>query len=115
MAKLRMPVERAGKMLADRIQAGEEVAAKIELAEKTGGYRDWGAAAGRVFIPADDAPGAAPVAVLQYAYWKREFASDRSIIGKTLDLNGLPLTIVGVAEESFAYLTPGNSSPGDGS
>jgi hypothetical protein len=30
-----------------------------------------GAAAGRVFVPADDAPGAAPVAVLQYAYWKR--------------------------------------------
>ena len=68
-----------------------------------------GAAAGRVFVPADDAPGAAPVAVLQYAYWKREFASDRSIIGKTLDLNGLPFTIVGVAEESFTYLTPGNT------
>ncbi len=67
-----------------------------------------GAAAGRVFVPADDAPGAAPVTVLQYGYWKREFASDRSIIGKTLDLNGLPFTIVGVAEESFAYLTPGN-------
>jgi predicted permease len=67
-----------------------------------------GAAAGRVFVPADDAPGAAPVVVLQYAYWKRQFAGDRSIIGKTLDLNGLPFTIVGVAEESFTYLTPGN-------
>jgi predicted permease len=67
-----------------------------------------GAAAGRVFAPADDAPGAAPVTVLQYGYWKRQFASDRSIIGKTLDLNGLPFTIVGVAEESFTYLTPGN-------
>jgi predicted permease len=66
------------------------------------------AAAGRVFVPADDAPGAAPVVVLQYAYWKRTFAGDRSIIGKTIDLNGLPFTIVGVAEESFAYLTPGN-------
>jgi len=41
MAKLRMPVERAGKMLADRIRAGEDVAAKVELAEATGGYRDW--------------------------------------------------------------------------
>jgi predicted permease len=67
-----------------------------------------GVAAGRAFVPADDAPGAAPVTVLQYGYWKREFASDRSIIGKTLDLNGLPFTIVGVAEESFTYLTPGN-------
>ena len=41
MAKLRMPVERAGKMLADRIRAGEDVAAKVKLAEATGGYRDW--------------------------------------------------------------------------
>ena len=41
MAKLRMPVERAGKVLAECILAGEDVAAKVELAEKTGGYRDW--------------------------------------------------------------------------
>ena len=67
-----------------------------------------GAAAGRVFVMADNAPGAAPVAVLQYGYWKREFARDRSIIGKTIDLNGQPFTVIGVAEESFAFLTPGN-------
>ncbi|HTQ57339.1 MAG TPA: ABC transporter permease [Bryobacteraceae bacterium] len=65
-------------------------------------------AAGRVLVPADDTPGAPAVAVLQYAYWQRQFGGDRSIIGKTLDLNGLPFTIVGVAAESFAYLTPGN-------
>lgn len=41
MAKLRMPVERVRKVLADCILAGEDVAAKVELAEKTGGYRDW--------------------------------------------------------------------------
>jgi uncharacterized protein (TIGR02391 family) len=41
MAKLRMPVERAEKALADRIRAGEDIAAKVELAEATGGYRDW--------------------------------------------------------------------------
>jgi len=41
MAKLRMPLERARKMLADRIGAGEDIAAKVEIAERTGGYRDW--------------------------------------------------------------------------
>jgi hypothetical protein len=35
-----MPVERAGKALADRIRAGEDVAAKIKLAEATGKHRD---------------------------------------------------------------------------
>ena len=68
----------------------------------------WAPPLGRVFVPADDAPGAAPVVVLQYGYWKRQFGGDRSIVGKTIDLNGLPFTVVGVAEESFAYLTPGN-------
>jgi predicted permease len=67
-----------------------------------------GPALGRVFVPADNAPGAPAVAVLQYGYWKRQFGGDRSIVGKTIDLNGLPFTVVGVAEESFGYLTPGN-------
>jgi predicted permease len=66
-----------------------------------------GPALGRVFVPADNTVGAAPVAVLQYGYWKRQFGGDRTILGKTMDLNGLPFTIVGVAAESFAYLTPG--------
>ncbi|MGA2740288.1 MAG: ABC transporter permease [Bryobacteraceae bacterium] len=63
---------------------------------------------GRVFVPSDNAPGAPGVVVLQYGYWKRQFAGDRTILGKTVDLNGLPFTVVGVATESFAYLTPGN-------
>ena len=67
-----------------------------------------GPALGRVFMPADNAPGAPPVVVLQFGYWKRQFGADRSILGKTLDLNGLPFTVVGVAAESFGYLTPGN-------
>jgi predicted permease len=67
-----------------------------------------GAAAGRVFAPADDAPGAAAVVVLHHGYWLREFGGDPSAVGKTLHLNGLPFTIVGIVEERFAYLTPGN-------
>ena len=67
-----------------------------------------GAALGRVLIPADDKPGAAAVVVLTYGYWQRQFGADRSIIGKTLDLNGVPFTVAGVADARFVYLTPGN-------
>ncbi len=67
-----------------------------------------GPALGRVFAPADNNPGAPAVVVLQYGYWKRQFGGDRGIIGKTLDLNGLPFAIVGVAAESYTFLTPGN-------
>ena len=63
---------------------------------------------GRVFLPSDNAPGAPAVVVLQHGYWKRQFGGDRTILGTTMDLNGLPFTVVGVAAESFAYLTPGN-------
>jgi predicted permease len=66
-----------------------------------------GAALGRVLTPNDDLPGAAAVVELHYGYWKRVFGGDPSAVGKTIYLNGLPFTIVGVAEQSFAYLTPG--------
>jgi uncharacterized protein (TIGR02391 family) len=41
MAKLKMPRERIEKMLVERIRTGKELEAKIKVAEKTGGYRDW--------------------------------------------------------------------------
>jgi uncharacterized protein (TIGR02391 family) len=41
MAKLRMPRERVEKMLVERIRVGNDLAAKVRIAEETGGYRDW--------------------------------------------------------------------------
>jgi predicted permease len=67
-----------------------------------------GASLGRVLIPTDDNAGAPAVVVLTYGYWQRQFGADPSIVGKTLDLNGAPFTVVGVADAGFAYLTPGN-------
>ena len=66
-----------------------------------------GAALGRVLISSDDKTGAPAVVVLTYGYWQRQFGADPSIVGKTLDLNGVPFTVVGVADARFAYLTPG--------
>ncbi|HEX3742716.1 MAG TPA: ABC transporter permease [Bryobacteraceae bacterium] len=65
------------------------------------------AAVGRVLTPNDDLPGAPAVVELQYSYWSREFGGDPSAVGTTIHLNGLPFTVVGVAEERFLYLTPG--------
>ena len=65
------------------------------------------AAVGRVLTPNDELPGASAVVELQHGYWMRVFGGDPAAVGKTLHLNGLPFTIVGVAEERFAYLTPG--------
>jgi predicted permease len=43
---------------------------------------------GRLLLPDEDLPGKAPVVVLSYAFWQRALNGDRSIVGKTIALNG---------------------------
>jgi predicted permease len=67
------------------------------------------AALGRMLEPADDAVTAPSVAVLGYGYWQDAFGGSPSTIGRTIRLNGVPFTIVGVAEPGFTSLTPGKT------
>lgn len=60
------------------------------------------AAIGRTFADEEDqTPGAQPVALIGHGVWQRRFSSDSSVIGKTISLNKVPLTIVGVLPEGF--------------
>ncbi|MCH7823233.1 MAG: ABC transporter permease [Acidobacteria bacterium] len=45
--------------------------------------------------------GGAPVMVLDFGYWQREYGGDPDVIGHTVQLNGYPFTIIGVAPEDF--------------
>ena len=65
------------------------------------------AATGRLIAPNDDSVSAQPVVVLNYGYWKRQFGGSPSAIGKTVRLNNVPFTIVGVADPRFDSLSPG--------
>lgn len=58
---------------------------------------------GRAFIPDEESvdPGAHPVIVLGHAYWQSRFGGDRSVIGRTIILNGHPFQVVGVAPPDF--------------
>ena len=58
---------------------------------------------GRGFEPADDAPHAAPVIVLNHGAWVRRFGGDPSIVGQSLRLDGEPVQVVGVAPRGFDY------------
>lgn len=58
---------------------------------------------GRLFTADEVRQGAHPVVLLEYAYWRRQFAGDRSIVGKEIDLNGSPATVVGVLPKSFDF------------
>ena len=64
---------------------------------------------GRTLGPSDDAPSGSPAAVLSYAYWQRAFGGSRSVLGRTIALNNVPFTIVGVADRSFTNLSPGKT------
>jgi len=66
------------------------------------------AAAGRLFEAADDKPDAAPVAVLNYGYWQSAFGGSREVIGRTIELNNVPFTVIGIAEQRFTGITPGS-------
>ncbi|MHB8525976.1 MAG: ABC transporter permease [Candidatus Acidiferrales bacterium] len=65
------------------------------------------AAAGRLIVPSDDSVSASPVVVLNYGYWKSEFGGSALAIGKTVRLNNVPFTIIGVADPRFDSLSPG--------
>jgi putative ABC transport system permease protein len=54
------------------------------------------AAVGRAFVPADDTPGAPDVALLSHELWRRRFSADPSIVGRAIQLDGKPVTVVGV-------------------
>jgi predicted permease len=67
-------------------------------------------AMGRLFTPDEARGGPHPVALLANAYWRRQFNSDPAIVGKAVELNGTPITIVGVLPDSFdfgAVFSPG--------
>jgi predicted permease len=68
-----------------------------------------GAVVGRTLAPSDDATGAPAVAVLGYGYWQSAFGGDPKVVGKTIWLNNIPATIVGVAEKDFPGLDPTRS------
>jgi predicted permease len=58
---------------------------------------------GRAFAPSEDVPGNDSVAVIGYALWQQLFAGDPRVLGSKLLLNGVPLTIVGVARPGLDY------------
>jgi predicted permease len=67
-------------------------------------------ALGRVFSPEDDrVPGAHPVVVLSYGYWKSRLGGDPSVLNQSILVNNTPLTVVGVAQAGFSGIQVGRT------
>lgn len=63
-------------------------------------------ALGRVLVPSDDALGTAPVAVLSQGLWRSRFGGDSTAVGRTILLDEVSHTIVGVMPASFTFPSP---------
>jgi len=65
---------------------------------------------GRVLTEADDqTPGAHPVAVVSYAWWQQRLGADPTAVGKTITIDNVAYTIVGVAPREFFGTTVGSA------
>ena len=58
---------------------------------------------GRTYLPDDARTDAAPVVVLGYRFWQRQFGGDRSVVGRQLRLNDQVRTVVGVMPKRFMW------------
>ncbi|MFN2512793.1 MAG: ADOP family duplicated permease [Pyrinomonadaceae bacterium] len=61
------------------------------------------AARGRTFSPEEDkSAGSQPLVVVSDSFWRKRFDSSRDLIGQTINLNGIPLTVAGIAPPNFS-------------
>jgi len=58
---------------------------------------------GRTFTEQDDQPGAAATALISHRLWQERFGGDLGVIGKTLMINGLDTTVIGVLPTGFEF------------
>ena len=63
---------------------------------------------GRTFVPEEGITGADRVAILSRAFWERHFGGSPSIVGRTIQLDALPYTVVGVMDASFDFPPSGD-------
>src|SRR5260370_3816358 len=59
------------------------------------------AAVGRTFLAEEDSVAGQPVVVVSYNFWKRRFAGDPGLIGRTLKLNSIDVIVIGIAPPDF--------------
>ena len=68
-------------------------------------------ALGRTLAMDDDQPSAPPVAVISFRYWERRFGAHPDVLGKTIAINRVPTTIVGVTAKGFDGAMQAGESP----
>lgn len=71
-----------------------------------------GPSMGRGFVQGEDAPGAQRVAVISHRLWTQQFGADRSIVGRSILVDGNATTVIGVLPTEFRYSVQNSLSSG---
>lgn len=67
---------------------------------------------GRVFVPSDaDTPGREMVAVVSYRFWQQNLSASPGAIGRALDINGTPFSVIGVMPANFYGVSQTDQAP----
>ncbi|HJT27075.1 MAG TPA: ABC transporter permease [Pyrinomonadaceae bacterium] len=69
---------------------------------------------GRTFTPQEDTPGNNHVALLSYALWQRRFGGNQNVVGQSINLDGAPVTIVGIMPADFDFPNPAERANSSG-
>lgn len=65
---------------------------------------------GRDFADGEDQPDGPHVAILTYAFWRSDFSADPGVVGRTIELDNKPVTVIGILPRDFEF-APTLSSP----
>jgi putative ABC transport system permease protein len=60
---------------------------------------------GRDFVPDDDRRGATPVVIIGHSLWRNRYASDATVLGRTIRVNGVPSVVIGIMPDGFGFPT----------
>ena len=92
--------------------AGSDSAERVRAQAVSGNFFDVlgvSAVLGRTLSPVDDREGGQQaVAVISHSFWRQRFALDPNVLGKTIVLEGSPLTVAGVAPRGFSGVIVGS-------
>jgi hypothetical protein len=88
------------------VVAGGDIPQRTSVAPVTGDFfRVLGVEAvlGRTFVPEEQLVGGRPVAVLSHGLWQRAFGGAPNIIGRSIRMAGMSLTVIGIMPRGFNY------------
>ena len=64
---------------------------------------------GRSFREEENVPGGSPLVIISHQFWERRYGADRGVVGRTLLVDGRPITVIGILPRAFRFAPGGDA------